>query len=523
MSAASRETEFIYDFSGGLNLTQQTQQVDKNSSPDCLNVDFGAKGGFTLRGGFQVQATNAQLATANFIGPANQQFDRVLIQSSNGGLWSWDGGSLTNTTHTVTNVLTERVRGAWFNTHTYFANCFTGATLAIRSWDGTTFRAPVPNVFNDNYLAPAAQGSGNIPLARQICSHMGYLWVGDTTESAVRRANRVRFSHVQAPENFATLDFIDVGEPGAYDPITALVPFGDKLMIFKRSSVWVLYGNDRDNFQLERLTLASGAAYSTSIAANSGVLYWWSTDGQLMAFNGRGVAVLSEPLRWWSDLGRIAQGEPSVLCWSDGRMYLSLTAGADELVDYWFFVYDATTRTFTRYGRQPVDMVHWSRNGRDGDPLFLETGNNDLFRFDQTYLTDILTVGGSARIDGYYRTAWLDAGETATKKRWKRPRVTAAAAGNCTIRVKVFTDFDEYTPVKQQEFPIAFPASISLWGTMVWGDLWAAGNVDEVYAFERLPSSGSARSIQYEFSSFDNVSRWWLDSLAIPFRRKAVR
>ena len=520
MAAASRETEFVFDFSGGLNLTRQTQQVDQNSSPDCLNVDFGAKGGFTLRGGFRTQATNAQLATARFIGPSNYQFDTVLIQSSNGSLYEWDG-SLSDTTHDVTDDNTERVRGAWFGTQTYFANCWLSSALKVRSWDGTTFRT-LPNVFNNNYLSPDASGAGNIPLARQIASHAGYLWVADTVESSVRYSNRVRFSHVQAPENFAAADYFDVGEPGAYDPITQLLPFGSMLLVFKRSGVWALYGNDRDNFQLERLTDASGVCSCGAAATSAGVCYWWSTDGHLMAFNGRGIRVLSEPLRWWSDLGRIQQGGSSRIMFSDGRLYLALTAGSSEAVDNWLFVYDIETNSFTRYNREVTGMLHWSKTGSDGDPLFLEAGNNELLRYDRSYKTDSDTTG-DVRIDGYYRTAWLDAKETATKKRWKRPRVTAAADGNCTIRVKVFTDFDEYTPVKQQEFPIAFPASTSLWGTMDWGDNWAAGNVDEVYAFERLPSSGSSRSIQYEFSSFDNVSRWWLDSLAIPFRRKAVR
>jgi hypothetical protein len=58
---------------------------------------------------------------------------------------------------------------------------------------------------------------------------------------------------------------------------------------------------------------------------------------------------------------------------------------------------------------------------------------------------------------------------------------------------------------------------------MIWDqDLWS-GLKEETYAFQRTPSAGSAHAVSFKFSSTDNVGRWWVDSIAVPFRRKQVR
>jgi hypothetical protein len=513
----SREVEYVNRFDGGLNLTQQTQSLAENESPDCVNVDFGQRGGFVLRGGFQTKETDNLLNGARFTQGSFASTDEVYVQSAAGDLLEWDGGTLSDTTHNLTDV-DVRVRSASFNGYEYFANGYASSTLVMSSWDGTTFRSPIPNVFNDDYLAPDAQGAGNVPQAKFVAEHLGYLWVANTVESSVAYPNRVRFSHVQAPENFATSDWFLVGDD---DPITALTPFMDRLLIFKLNSVWQLLGYDSDTWVLERITNASGICTCGASAVNSGVAYWFSTDGQLLAFNGERVTVLSEPLRWWSDVGRIAHGGAHRLMWADGRLWLSLEAGSGYGVSRWLFIWDPSVKAFTRYDREPKDLLWWALSGEDGSPLFLENSDNNLFRYDRGYVVDT-DADGTVRIDGYYRTGWLTAGETATRKRWKRPNVTAAATGQATIVVEAFYDFDDLTPMRQTEFTVDVPVEASLWGSMDWGDDWYVA-AEEYYAFARLSASGTARSLSYKFSSPDNVGRWWVDSLAIPYRRKQIK
>ena len=526
--AASREVEYVYRFSGGLNLTSQTQSLNEDESPDCLNVDFGQRGGFVLRGGFQTQETDAKLANARFVAGSHAKDDVLLIQSGTGDLLEWDGSTLSDTGHDITDDDDVRVRSASFGSYTYFANGYQTSSIVMTSWDGTTFRNPIPTLFNDDYLAPMPQGSGDVPTARFIAEHAGFLWVADTVESSVRYPSRVRFSHEQNPENWGTDDWFGVGDPSGSDPITSLVPFMDRLLVFKKDSVWQVLGYDRDTFILERITNASGTCTCGAIAVNSGVAYWFSTDGQLMAFNGERVTVLSEPIRWWSDIGKIKHGGAHRLMWADGRLWLSLeaTTGATDssgrVYTRWLFIWDPAVGAFTRYDREVTDLCWWSKSGEDGDPLFLEGSGTDLFRYDRAYTKDIDSTG-DVRIDGYYRTGWWRAGETATRKRWKRPRVTAAADSQATVQVESFYDFDDNTPRRSHEFVIQAPESLAYWGESDWGEAdWSVG-ADEYYKFARLGSSGTARAISYKFSSPDNTGRWWVDSLAVPFRRKSVK
>lgn len=542
---ASREVEFISDFSGGLNLTTQVQSLEPNQSPDAVNVDFGLRGGFTLRGGFQSQYSDGYRITDEdgnqltdhlgndlvtgpilgvdggyWLGATYFNDDVVLMCGAGGELLEWSG-ALTDTTKVLTDDTTQRVRMDVFNRKAYFANGRATGAIAMRSWDGTTL-ATLGNTWNNDYTTP---NGGDMPKAQHVIAHAGFMWVANTVESSVEYPHRVRFSHVQNPEDWAEDDYFDVDPSDDGDPITGLAAFQDQLLIFKRSSVWAVYGYDRDTFVLQRITSASGTCTCGAIAVNSGVAYWFSTEGNVMAYNGRSIAPIGQPIRWWSDIGKIKHGGAHRLMWADDRLWLRLQAGDAETVDWWMFVWDPSVQAFTRYDVEVVDMLNWVKLGSDADPLFLFKGDPNIYRFDRSYTEDRADRGTGVvpvPIRGLYRTSWINAGETATRKRWKRPRITAAAENPCTIRVRVFRDFDDLEYSRQQEFLIAADEGQSVWGTMEWGDNWAEQS-EQYYEFERLGSSGTAYAIQYEFSSPDSTGRWWVDSIAVPFRRKKVK
>jgi len=548
MSRSRDDVVFLSDFTGGLNLTTQQQTLRESESPDAVNVDFGLRGGFVTRGGFRSVAKDDALLGARFMGTTYFADDVVLIQGGDGELYQFDG-ALVATNEELTDE-DKRVRMAVFNRKAYFANGYDTGVIAMRSWDGTTL-ATLANAFNDDYTLPTA---GNMPKARHVVEHMGHMWVADTVEGSTRFPHRVRFSHTQFPEDWAADDYFDVDPHDDGDPITGLFPFREMLLVFKRSSVWAVFGYDRDSFVLERVTNASGTCTCGAIAANSGVCYWFSTSGSLMAFNGREVTSLSQPIRWWSELGRIASGGAHRLMWASERLWLSLQAGQGENVSRWLFVWDPEVKAFTRYDRLVSDLQSYEAIGQPSQALFLYQGVDQLYRYDRAFSTDtnkeflyiaitdadgdpllydqadpekiILVKAGQQDIvrpvRGVYRTAWMKAGETATRKRFKRPRITSATEGSCTIHVRVFHDFNESVPVREYSFRIDSASDTSLWDTVDWDDaVWALP--EEAYDFRRLPSAGSAYAVQLEFSSNDNDSRWWIDSIAIPLRRKRIR
>ena len=525
MPAPSREVEYWDRFDGGLNLTEQTQSLARNESPDCLNIDFGLRGGISLRGGFSTVEDNADLDGARFLGVGWAGAEYLFIQGGTGSdLYEWDGSTLTDTTHDLSDDDTVRVRMASMRDtpggtgQVYFANGRLSSNIVMRSWDGTTFQT-LGTAWDNNYAAPSG---ANMPLARFIAEWNSYMWVADTVESSVRYPSRVRFSHLGRPESWAEDDWFDVGDTSEVDPITSIQPFKDSLLVFKKSGVWAVYGNDRDDFVVQQIVNNSGICTCGAMAVNGGVCYWFSTDGKLMAWNGRGVDYLSKNIDYWSDIGKIKHGGSHRLMWHDGRLWMSLEAGSGEAVDRWLFIWNPTLKAFTRYDREVRDLFSWTKIGSDGDPLFLQVDDTEMYRFDFEAKVDTFTAG-TVPIQGRFRTAWLRAGETATKKRWKRPRVTAAASSDATMTVRVYTDFDDRDYTRQQEFLISTTASATLWNSFNWGAANWYESPDEYYEFARIPSSGSAYAISYEFTSFDNLGRWWVDSIAVPFRRKQVR
>tara|TARA_R110002167_G_scaffold42496_6_gene129047 strand:+ start:1503 stop:3071 length:1569 start_codon:yes stop_codon:yes gene_type:complete len=522
MPAQSREVSYLNRFDGGLNLTDQTQSLLPNQSPDCLNVDFGIRRGFVSRGGFRHQATDASLNGARFLAVAPGS-NSVLLHSTTGDLLDWDAATLTDTGVNVTEF-NKRVRMATHNGLAYMANgrfsVDSVANITMNKWDGTTL-TPLGTAWDENHVSSSGN---NMPKASHIVQWRGYMWVAGTYESSVSYTNRLRFSHLQFPESWSIDDYFDIGDSkGDVEPITALHVFQDKLVIFKKGEVWLLSGNDPDSFVLNPLTSASGTCTCQASAANAGVLYWFSTDGQLMGFNGQGVVPLSEPIQYWSDIGKIQHGGSHRLMWADGRLWLSLEAGPAATEDRLLFIWSPSAKAFTRYSREVSDMIFWRKVGSSADPLFLDLGNTNLFRYDQTYEYDSDNVSANIRIDGYYRTAWVSEGETATKKRWKRPRVTAAATAAATIQLEVFHDMQDLDPARSFQFPIEVEYSAAVWDTMLWDTGSWSTNTEETYAFQRTSSAGSAYAIAFKFSSQNNTGRWWVDSIATPFRRKSVR
>ena len=160
--------------------------------------------------------------------------------------------------------------------------------------------------------------------------------------------------------------------------------------------------------------------------------------------------------------------------------------------------------------------------GSTPQSLFFLNNSDALYSYNRNNLQDDDEDGTVVRIEGYYRTSWVDAGETATRKRWKRPRVTASADSNTTVNIDVFLDSDQDNIKRFMQFDVTVPSEAALWGTAVWGDPWYAP-ADQYFQFDKLGAAGTGYNIQFKFSSDDNPGRWSVDQLAVPFRRKQVK
>lgn len=514
---------FFNDFTGGLNTTASRQNLAPNESPDCQDVVFDNRGGFRTRRGYKTLTTQAKLNGGYIGGSFSAGTETLWGFNDDGAMWTYDGS--TYTTVTTANQLDNDVvvtSAVWQN-KLYFANWLSSSTYYAKHWNGSAFTT-LTNTANNDYTNPTG---GNAPLARLIANHSGHMWWADTTEGGNRYRSRIRFSHPLQPEDFAADDYFDIEPDDQTNQITALFPFRDMLLVFKRRGVWAVYGYDRESFVVERISTQAGVVCQHAVASSSGVCYWWSLDGNVFAFDGRGVVPVGERVRSVANDGLSVTGCLSTrLAWMDGQLYVSLRRTDNTRI---MFMYDPAVGrdgAWTRFSFAPTSMYWWRRSGAAALQVFILSGQDKLFDFsDPDQECD--TVGTADKvIPAYYRMQWYSAVDTALKKRWARPTVTVASKANATLIADVYHDFVESSPERTLQLSVqsSNDDGSMLWGTSNWGGAsWADESAGVAYEFSRLPSCGRSNAIQIRFRMTGSLRSWWIDSVAIPYLEKAYR
>lgn len=518
MAKPGLKVAFFDDFSGGLNNNQSRQNLLVTESPDCQDVVFNARGGFVVRRGYRTTSTQSVLSGAYIGGQFSAGTEVLWGIDSTGGLWTWDGSTFTDVATTSPADVNRTVRGVSWDDRLYFANWLNTGVLLMRFWNGSAFTT-LTNTANNNYTAPT---SANAPLARLIASHSGHMFWADTVEAGTRYRSRVRWSHPLQPRDFAAADYFDIEPDDQTNQITALVPFKDHLLVFKQRGVFAIYGYDRDTFVVERVSTRAGVTSQEMVDTNSGVCYWWSTDGNVYAYNGRGVIPIGERIVNVVYNGTVNAGDGSHrVIWGENRLWVSLAKnGGGRLL----FMYDPAVGengAWTRFSYSVTSAYWWVSNNGDSDIFFLQPSKGALYDLGNASQEQDEDLGVTTPIDAYYKTAWFTAKDTALKKRWRRPTVTVAANDDCVLNVDVYNDFDESSINRTLLLNVT-----SASGSMVWGNNWGssvwAGD-DPAYEFARLGSPGRGNAIQFKFRVTGHTSKWWIDSYALPYLEKAYR
>lgn len=100
---------------------------------------------------------------------------------------------------------------------------------------------------------------------------------------------KVYYSNLNQPEAFDPNNFFTTNTDDG-KPLTSLHSAHEVLIIFKRDSMWALYGEDPTNWIVRLVTPDVGCLSQASIQTIEGVTYWWSEQGQ-MGWNGSGAPV----------------------------------------------------------------------------------------------------------------------------------------------------------------------------------------------------------------------------------------
>jgi hypothetical protein len=383
------------------------------------------------------------------------------------------------------------------------------------AWDGSTL-FPKLGSFNDDLTTPHGD---YVPVAKYVSAFQGSVWVANTTESATSYPNRVRFSHPNFPADYRSFDYFDVDTGLDGDVITGLVPFGDRLLIFKRRAVYAVSGTGPDDFQVYPITQEVGAVDQQAIVNTDMGIFFFSWPEGVFLYDGDTVRRQSERIQPIIDEGKVPAAAQSLirLGWANRRLWVSVP-WREHVEDA---VPTANTRTFildptlTKEGSWTVydfgagSMVELNMAANlqflgaspgEGFLLLLEDPTTDL-------PNDTLTSGLRRAITSYYRTRWVDLGQPAIKKRWKRPEfVIHSVNARAELPVQLYTDYDPIAIKGRFSLALSQDASVMLWGEP-WGETWDLdGQRSQRSEVVRGASLGQARAVQLKINGPDPLS-----------------
>lgn len=190
------------------------------------------------------------------------------------------GGALTNIA-TGYNASASKYYFAFADDKAFWVNGYDN----LRYWDGTS-------VFSITHT--------QLPVLRYIAFHKNVLW-GVSASDPNKLHYSVAPAEVDALGNTWYRGWLStsigyVPAPKASDPITAIVPFQDTLVVFTKTTKWVIYGSNAGDIQPRQATGSKGAVAQNAVYADENFVYFASDDG-IYRFNGASDELISEAVQ----------------------------------------------------------------------------------------------------------------------------------------------------------------------------------------------------------------------------------
>lgn len=378
----------VDDFTGGLNYRADMFQLRGTESPDMLNVDLDPRGGFAQRDSVTVLNPTSLRQTPPNLWPYSSSAGTKQILVQQGSDFAYSTGA--NFTYVDPDALATvgTMRAVTFKDLCFIQR---NAENAAIKWDGSTATV-LGTAFNDNVAAPTG---ANMIKAKCVAAWMGRVWVANTNEAAVNK-NRVRFSHPNQPADYRTNDFIDVNVGKDGDEITALVPFGDKLVVFKNNSTHVITGYDADSFQVFDLSTTVGAISPEACAATEFGVYFFHWPDGVYLFDGK-------QLKWeWERLSpKIEDGTiPSTLQtqitlgWLKRRLWVAVPWMASTVNARTFCLDPSLGRDggWTAYDLPLGPMLQWQPPASPVTYLAVDAPRARILKLHQTAAQDMFST-----------------------------------------------------------------------------------------------------------------------------------
>lgn len=490
----------VADFTGGLNLAANPFQLEAGDSPNMLDVDPDPKGGVQRR-----------KAVEQLIPSVSGTVDGLWVYDSTSGLRrmaavrSGANTVVKNLEGTPTAIHTfpaGRCRSVTFNDRCYVVS---ESAQPIR-WDGSS-GATLSEVWTALPPDPSdVVTNGAMPRASLIAVWQNCVWIADTNEADGEHPNRVRFSWPGHSEHWSQDNYFDLDVGENNDRITALVPHGERLLVFKRNAVYAIHGYDPDSFERLPLSKASGTISQESVCNAGFDVFFvdWPNGVYHIPFQSTPTLISAKIDPIFND-GLIPHAErDNIYCgWAGKKVWVGVPW--TEAEQGRTFVYDLITQSWTAYSVN----VHYAQDVYPSNEANYAFGVVAHTSAPTTWkLADLRSSStqdlGSYHVPAYYQTNWFTADDPIIMKRFLRPGFVFSGP---KLQVAAYFDF---TTNAKKHFQVAGSGTATSgqwgqnWGAMEWTE--ANDSNDLIVANGRRTGNGRAMSLLLSSPSDENWS-----------------
>jgi hypothetical protein len=466
------------------------------------------RGGLILDGVLYVFRDNAggtagQIFKATSSGWALQTLGRSLDFTSGGATEIQEGDTITGATSGATATVDRVVllSGTWAagtavgrlivssQSGTFVAeNLDVGASLNLATIAGNSAQITLPAGGNYEAVIENFFGAANLTRAYFV-NGVGTAqeWDGQTLVPIITGMTMDTPNRIEAFSNHLFLTFpggslqnSSIGAPYIWNPVTGADEIGlgtdctglldvleSAMVVFGRTRISVLYGDDTNNFVLKRFSSESGAEPGSV-----------QLIGTPLYVDNRGIRSLSTTERY----GNFTMGSISRLVepWIRKKRQAGVTVKASlrsRVSSHYRLFFSDGSGLCVYFGRRqpeimPFDLgvvVEWAISGEDA------TGNEVLFFGDSSGMVYQLDVGTSfdgQPVNAFCRLAFNHLGSVGIQKRLHRAMLEVDCAGPTTLKLTAELSYAD------QDNPT--PALVSL-DVSGGGGFWNESNYGEFY------------------------------------------
>ena len=474
-----------FDNAGGLNNSFSAFKVADNEAADLQNVVFTTSGSFKTRDGYaKINSTTygaSASATGLFFYKITSGSKWLVMVSDDDKIRKMEyvaGSGLDGTWDDITGALS-------FNSgQNNIASFSVGEDILIIE-DGINTTAPYKWTGTGN----ASALSGSPPNCTMVAYHKRQAFCAGNDSNP----STLYFSDVGNIENWTTALSGNVSvENNDGSVIRAIMPGLDALYIWKDKSIWRLSGDDKDNYELERMVSGVGTLSSASVGIIGNDFVFTDGQGDTYIYDGgikvRLVSTKIDATMDESNFSRFAYVKSLIY---NKDYYASISSSGNSTNDI-VIMFDTFNLAWTKFDGMNINSMAVCEDSAGEEALCF----GDYTGF--SYLYPSGTSDAGTAIDMFYITKQYRFPDITLNKTLRVQNVFVKQAGSYSLNVELRKDFISSGTTQT----VSLASTSSSYGSAVYGvDRYGGQNI--ITGRLEWDTEGQFFQIKYSNSTVD--------------------